>query len=128
MRRRRVAIGAWALAARVELVVGREASTGARVDRFLARRRSSVSRSELQRWIEHGRVTVDGVVRDASAKLREGDRVVGRARSRRRRPAPLPDEGVEFEVLYVDDDIVVVEQAAGPRRAPGARPRGAARS
>jgi 23S rRNA pseudouridine1911/1915/1917 synthase len=94
----------------VELVVAR-ASTGARIDRFLAGC-LPVSRSEVQRWIAHGRVTVDGVVRDASARLREGERV-------RVRPEPpeatlaLPDDAVDFEVLYVDDEIVVINKPPG---------------
>ncbi len=94
----------------VELVVARP-FTGARVDRFVATS-LGVSRSEAQRWIEHGRVTVGGVVRDASAKLREGDRVVVRP-ERQESTLALPDESVEFEVLYLDDDVVVIDKPPG---------------
>ena len=59
----------------IVFVVPREAA-GARLDRFLAMALSALetgpSRSELQRWIEHGGVTVDGVAKKASEKLREG--------------------------------------------------------
>ncbi len=94
----------------IELVVARS-STGARVDRFVA---ASVeaSRSEVQRWIELGRVTVGGVVRDASSRLREGDRVVVRPAPREATLA-LPDEAVEFAVLHVDDEVVVIDKPAG---------------
>jgi len=92
------------------LVVPREAS-GARLDRFLAEA-LDVSRSELQRWIAAGRVTVEGAVRSASGHVREGDRVecdpMTAATS-----AARPEEGVEFAVLYVDDDLVVVDKPAG---------------
>jgi len=94
----------------VELVVAR-ASTGARLDRFVAGG-LEVSRAEVQRWIEDGRVTVDGVARDASARLRQGERVVVRPASRQA-TAALPDESVEFEVLHVDDEIAVVNKPAG---------------
>jgi 23S rRNA pseudouridine1911/1915/1917 synthase len=94
----------------VERVVDR-VSTGARVDRFLAAC-LEISRSEVQRWIARGRVTVDGALLDASARLREGQRVVVRPAPREASIA-LPDDSVEFAVLYVDDEIVVLNKPAG---------------
>jgi len=92
------------------LVVPREAG-GARLDRFLADA-LGVSRTELQRWIAAGRVTVEGAVRTASGHVREGERVavepMGPATT-----AARPEEGVAFAVLYVDDDVVVVDKPAG---------------
>lgn len=91
-------------------VVPREAG-GSRLDRFLAGV-SQVSRAELQRWIEAGRVTINGVVKEASARVREGDRV--EARPLERPPTEArPEAGVAFEELYVDDDVVVVVKPAG---------------
>jgi 23S rRNA pseudouridine1911/1915/1917 synthase len=71
-----------------------------------------ISRSELSRWISGGRVTVDGAARDPSYRLREGQRV---------RVEPLPpaptsaeaDPTVRFDVLHVDDDLVVLDKPAG---------------
>jgi 23S rRNA pseudouridine1911/1915/1917 synthase len=90
--------------------VPREAS-GSRLDRFLAGV-TDVSRAELQRWIEAGRVTVNRVVRDASARLKEGDRVEAQPMERPATEA-LPEAGVAFQELYVDDDVVVVLKPAG---------------
>jgi 23S rRNA pseudouridine1911/1915/1917 synthase len=95
---------------RIALAVARDES-GGRLDRFLARS-LSVSRSELQRWIAEGRVTVEGVARTASARVREGDRVLVDL------PAPAasaarPEKDVRFEVLYLDDELVVVNKPAG---------------
>ena len=92
------------------LVVDR-VHAGGRVDRFVAASLAT-SRSEVQRWIEHGRVTVEGAVRDASTRLREGERVVVRP-APREATAALPDASVEFEVLFVDDEIVVVNKPPG---------------
>jgi 23S rRNA pseudouridine1911/1915/1917 synthase len=94
----------------VELVVPDEAA-GARLDRFAA---SSlhVSRSEVQRWIERGRVTVDGVCGEASTALRPGGHVVVRPDL----PAPTeaqPEAGIRFDVLHVDVDIVIVDKPPG---------------
>jgi 23S rRNA pseudouridine1911/1915/1917 synthase len=95
---------------RIALDVTREAS-GVRLDRFLAES-LPVSRSELQRWIAEGRVTVAGVARTAAARMREGERVVVDPPP----PAPTearPESGIRFEVVYVDDDLVVVDKPPG---------------
>ncbi|HEY8075988.1 MAG TPA: RluA family pseudouridine synthase [Labilithrix sp.] len=97
------------------LVVPREAA-GARLDRFLATTLSAMeggpSRSELQRWIDHGGVKVDGVVKKASEKLREGARIAVEPE-----PPPsteaLADAGVEFDVVYMDDAVIVLNKPAG---------------
>ena len=94
----------------LERIVHRDAA-GARVDRFLAAS-LEISRSEVQRWIAQGRVTVDGTAREASARLRAGERVVVLPAPREATIA-VPDETVEFEVLYVDEEIVVVNKPPG---------------
>jgi 23S rRNA pseudouridine1911/1915/1917 synthase len=94
----------------IELVVAR-ASAGSRVDRFLAGA-LEVSRTEVQRWIDGGRVLVDGAERPPSAKLREGERVVVRPEPREATTAE-PDENVRFVVMHVDDAIVVVDKPPG---------------
>lgn len=99
----------------IRLVVPREA-VGARLDRFLASTLSAMddgpSRSELQRWIEHGGVTVDGVVKKASEKLREGAKIAVQPEA----PPPteaLAEEGIEFDVVYIDDAVIVLNKPAG---------------
>ncbi len=94
----------------VEFIVSREAA-GSRLDRFVATA-MGVSRSELQRWIEGGRVAIDGEARDAGTRLRAGSRVVVRPEAPASTRA-VPDANVRFEVLHVDDAIVVVDKPAG---------------
>src|SRR6476619_5355275 len=99
----------------ITLVVPREAA-GARLDRFLASTLSAMeggpSRSELQRWIEHGGVKVDGVVRKASEKVHEGARIAVEPEPPPRTEA-LADAGVEFDVIYMDDPVIVLDKPAG---------------
>jgi 23S rRNA pseudouridine1911/1915/1917 synthase len=94
----------------IELVVPAE-SSGARLDRFVAVA-AGISRSELQRWIDGGRVTVEGARRAADARLRGGERIVVRPAPRACTEAK-PESGIGFEVLHVDEDIVVVVKPAG---------------
>src|SRR5436190_23518223 len=101
--------------ASILLVVPREAE-GSRLDRFLASTLSAMeggpSRTELQRWIEHGGVKVDGVVKKASEKLHEGARIAVEPE-----PPPsteaLAEEGIEFDVIYMDDAVLVIDKPAG---------------
>lgn len=99
----------------IVLVVPREAA-GARLDRFLvsalAALEGAPSRAELQRWIEHRRVKVDGVTRKAADKLREGSQVAVDPEAQPLTSA-LAEEGIEFDVLYIDDDLVVLNKPAG---------------
>src|SRR5688572_7201900 len=70
------------------------------------------SRSELQRWIEHGGVKVDGVVKKASEKLHEGARIAVEPE-----PPPsteaLAEDGIEFDVVWMDDAVIVLNKPAG---------------
>jgi 23S rRNA pseudouridine1911/1915/1917 synthase len=92
------------------IVVPREAA-GTRLDRFLAGA-LGVSRSELQRWIAAGRVSVEGAARQADGRVREGERIAVEPMAPATTEA-LPDDGVRFDVLHVDDDVVVVNKPAG---------------
>jgi 23S rRNA pseudouridine1911/1915/1917 synthase len=95
----------------IQIAVAR-ASSGQRLDRFLVASVEGVSRAELQRWIAAGRVTVAGAARDAAARVKEGELVTVEPM-----PPPasaaLPEEGVELDVLYSDDDVVVLVKPAG---------------
>jgi 23S rRNA pseudouridine1911/1915/1917 synthase len=97
-------------------LVARREDAGSRLDRFvveaLAREGGAVSRAELQRWIEHGYVTVAGRARKASDKVREGD-VVDVVPEAPARSSAEPDDRVPFEVLHVDDAVVVVNKPPG---------------
>lgn len=91
------------------LRVGLE-DVGERLDRFLAAR-GMASRSVVQRWIEDGRVQVDGQTANAKTKLRVGQTVVAE-------PAPpLPSaalpEDIPLDVRFEDDHLIVLVKPAG---------------
>jgi 23S rRNA pseudouridine1911/1915/1917 synthase len=70
------------------------------------------SRTELQRWIEHGGVKVDGIVKKAADKVHEGARIAVEP-ERAPKTDAIPDAGVEFNVVYMDDAVIVLDKPAG---------------
>ena len=83
-----------------------------RVDKVLARLLDDVSRATVQRWIEEGRVQVDGKPCRARDSVSAGKTIVVEAG-----PAPLseadPDASVVLEVHYEDEHLLVVNKPAG---------------
>ena len=93
---------------RIALVVD---ETGQRVDRFLAEH-TLLSRSAIQRLARDGRVRVDGEPVQPAHKVRAGQSLLVDV------PAAEPDlvlraEDIPVDVLYEDDDVVVVNKPAG---------------
>jgi 23S rRNA pseudouridine1911/1915/1917 synthase len=82
------------------------------LDRALSRLLADSSRSTLKRWIEEGRVFVDGKPARASTRVRSGS-VLEVDPGSRLPTAAEPDDSVSLDVLYEDDDLVVVNKPAG---------------
>jgi 23S rRNA pseudouridine1911/1915/1917 synthase len=96
--------------AHTDLVVPPE-QRGQRLDRFLTASLGSHSRSQLQKLIVDGLVTVDGRVAKANLALRDGDRV--RVELPEAAPSDVASEDLPLEVMYQDDDVAVVNKPAG---------------
>lgn len=84
---------------------------GARLDVFLARMDETLSRSRVQRLIADGHVMVDGKTPKASQRLSEGATVAVEM------PEPeatdiLPEQ-IPLDILYEDEDVIVVNKARG---------------
>jgi 23S rRNA pseudouridine1911/1915/1917 synthase len=82
-----------------------------RLDRYLADMLERVSRSEIQRWIAQGRVTVNGQTTKSSHPLSAGDVV-------HVEPPELADDKIvpiemPLAVVYEDRDCVVIDKPAG---------------
>jgi 23S rRNA pseudouridine1911/1915/1917 synthase len=84
---------------------------GKRLDAFLHERLPQFSRARLQAWIKEARVLVAGAPARASYLLRGLETVSLEPAER----APLRAEAEELplEILYEDQDVVVVNKAAG---------------
>jgi 23S rRNA pseudouridine1911/1915/1917 synthase len=104
---------------------------GERLDRVLARRLGdlpglTVSRNQLQGWIEGGRVRINGKpATKPAARLAEGDRIeVDAGWAPRPRRAPIAEE-MPLSILYEDEHFLALDKPAGvivhptPRQAQG---------
>lgn len=92
---------------------------GLRLDRVLATEVTGVSRSQIQRLIEDGHVTLPRVKTvKANTAVREGDVItVNLPEPVAATPAP---EDLPLDVLFQDSDIIVVNKPAGMVVHPGA--------
>lgn len=85
---------------------------GERLDRFLAAEIPGCSRSQVQRLIDEGHVTVPRVKHTrANVQLRPGDEI--RVTMPDAAPAHPVAQDLPLDVLFDDDDLVVVNKPAG---------------
>ena len=93
------------------LLTAKEPDRGKRVDSFLAEELEDLTRSYLKKLIDGGAVTVNGKQAKAGIKLKDDDEVV----------IELPDdespdimpEDIPLDILYEDDDILIVNKPKG---------------
>jgi 23S rRNA pseudouridine1911/1915/1917 synthase len=83
---------------------------GLRLDAFLAARGATPSRSAAQRLIDAGAVLVGGRRRPKNHRLAAGERVSVTASEER---AAVSQPAPAFEVVYEDDELLVVDKPAG---------------
>ena len=88
------------------------AAAGMRLDAYLAKALPDISRARVQMLIEAGQVTVDGEPMKGKNKLRGGELIEIEGEPR---PEPLKAEAedIPLTIVYEDDDIAVIDKAAG---------------
>lgn len=87
-----------------------ETMTG-RLDKELAHHLTDISRSQLKKWIDDGNVTVNGNVVKAKEKLATGDEVVIVPEAPQE--IDLEPENLPLDIVYEDDDVIVVNKPQG---------------
>jgi 23S rRNA pseudouridine1911/1915/1917 synthase len=96
---------------RKESFVMGDSDEGSRIDVALTRLLPDLSRAQAKRWIDEGRVTLEGRRTRASRICRRGERVEVSI------PPPAPaapiGEPIPLDILYEDPHIVVVNKRAG---------------
>ncbi len=83
-----------------------------RLDRYLASRGSWGSRSQVQRLIELGDVEVDGEKAKASLLLRVGQTIIVTP-AEPQTPSIVEAEAIDLDIIFEDDQLMVINKAAG---------------
>ena len=88
------------------------AAEGMRLDAYLAKAIPEISRARVVLMIDGGQVMVDGKPGKAKQKLKGGEMIEVEGDPR---PAPLNavPEDIPLTIVYEDDDLAVVDKAAG---------------
>jgi 23S rRNA pseudouridine1911/1915/1917 synthase len=87
------------------------ADAGKRLDQVAARLFAEYSRGQLQKWIRSGELTVQGQVQKPTYKVLAGELLVVEAQPEAR-DETLPQD-IPLDLLYSDDDILVLNKPAG---------------
>lgn len=86
-------------------------TSGTRLDKYIATFIQNVSRTKVQKAIEGGYVTVNGEVEKSSYNMEPGDQIDIHL------PIPKPPEAkaekMELDIVYEDDDLLIVNKEAG---------------
>ena len=85
--------------------------SGVRLDKYVVEKCSELSRTHAQKLIADGYITVNDRVAKAGLKLSVGDRVDVIIPPTT--PSPLSPEAIPLNIIYEDDDLLVVDKPAG---------------
>ena len=85
--------------------------TGVRLDKYVGEKCSELSRTHAQKLIAGGYITVNDRVAKVGLKLNIGDRV--NIIIPPTAPSPLSPEAIPLNIIYEDDDLLVVDKPAG---------------
>jgi 23S rRNA pseudouridine1911/1915/1917 synthase len=97
---------------RIQLAANTTAGhVGSRLDQVAAELFSDYSRGQLQKWIRSGELTVDARNEKPTFKIKGGEKLVVDARPEPR-DETIPQD-IPLDVLYADDDLLVINKPAG---------------
>lgn len=84
---------------------------GKRLDTALTHHLSNCTRSFAANLIRKGEVTVQGILKKPGYRVQEGDAIAGRFPPSQ--PIALQPEPIDIDILYEDEDLVVINKQPG---------------
>ncbi len=93
-----------------EFIVKAE-EAGKRIDVYLSSKNEDISRVAIQRLIEEEKILVNGKKTKASYKLQENDKIT--QQEEKPQEINLKAQDIPIEIIYEDDDIIVVNKPKG---------------
>lgn len=94
----------------LNLVVSAE-DAGNRIDKYVSEKNENITRVASQRMIENGNILVNGKQVKVSYKVSENDNIS--IEEEQKRESHLEAEDIPLDIIYEDDDIVVVNKQKG---------------
>ncbi len=95
-----------------------ELLVGMRIDKALSEHLNQHSRSAIQQWIRQGQVTLNGQPVQPKTRLSKTDKIS--VSIPQVQPAEWPAQQLDLDIVYQDQDIMVINKAAGMVVHPGA--------
>lgn len=86
---------------------------GQRLDRYVVSQSGEVSRTSVQQLIVDGAVLVNGRLGKPGYALRAGDEVQILAPKSKNQPGAARPQSIPLDVIYEDQDVLIVNKAAG---------------
>jgi 23S rRNA pseudouridine1911/1915/1917 synthase len=93
-------------------IIGDKGQVPIRVDKFLVNRLPKISRNRIQNACEGGCILVNGIAVKSNHKIKPGD-IVQVVLPEPVREFELIPQDLPIEILFEDDDIIIVNKAAG---------------
>jgi len=84
---------------------------GKRLDIVIAEMLPDFSRARLQQWIRNGRVLVDQQTRKPKDAVKQGEQIC--VRPEHQIETAWEAEAIDLDIIYEDEDILVINKAAG---------------
>ena len=91
---------------------------GYRLDKFVAENLTNISRSKIKSLIEKGLITVNKFKKDPDYKLELNDKISINQKSEE--SSKLLGEDIKLDIVYEDEDILIINKPAGLVVHPGA--------
>jgi 23S rRNA pseudouridine1911/1915/1917 synthase len=89
-----------------------------RIDKFLMNRIEGATRNKIQQSLDEGFITVNGGVVKSNYKIRPGDEIIV-FETRRPESAEIIPEELPLNIVYEDDDVLIINKVAGMVVHPG---------
>ena len=92
---------------------------GIRLDKFLADNMDELSRTQLQKYIKNGDITVNGEIKSVNYRLNIDDKIQIEIQN------DIPDNNfvepqeIPIDIIFEDDDIIIINKQAGLTVHPG---------
>ncbi len=93
--------------------------TPIRIDKFIMERTTKISRNKVQNAIRDGRISVNGDTVSVNYKVRPNDKIVMELEKPLDPDYSIEPEDIPLEMVYEDDDLLVVNKPAGMVVHPG---------